>query len=409
MSAFTRRLQRTHAVEVAPPQSNITHGEQLTVSDVGPWSLQGVSQGSEALQMMTIPGRGYWRMDTPNEFSLATPYVYNNDPSNHGGIVPAGGMVIDGYSVAAGTRVVQFRDFSAGDFYVQYAGGAYMFRGCRVRNDTTSGASTFNDYNALSTWQNALHYCDMGCPSKESNGWGAAWKMLGGSGHRVYRTYVSDGLVGFQPNVRDVEITETMIANVVYYYGEKGTSGNGPDSSTLHLNGISVEGGARNLTIQRCWITVPSPDGATGANGSAAGQPGYGTQPGQVGYGNGTNPGRITMQTDCIAIFAITGSNDGVTIRDNYLGGSGYVLYAGNADGGAKNITLTGNKVTTKWWTNGGNFGPITDIPNWGSNGNVKSGNVWADDYGTGGNGCTALADRQYPTGNGPRTGATFV
>lgn len=70
---------------------------------------------------------------------------------------------------------------------------------------------------------------------------------------------------------------------------------------------------------------------------------------------------------------------------------------------------VTGNKITTRWWTNGGNFGAITDIPAWGSNGNSQSNNTWADDYGTGGNGCTALADRQYPAGNGPRAGTSFV
>jgi hypothetical protein len=85
------------------------------------------------------------------------------------------------------------------------------------------------------------------------------------------------------------------------------------------------------------------------------------------------------------------------------------VLYAGSADGQARNIHVTGNKITTKWWTNGGNFGAITDIPTWGSNGNYQTNNTWADDYGTGGNGATALANRQYPAGNGPRVGASFI
>jgi hypothetical protein len=244
----------------------------------------------------------------------------------------------------------------------------------------------------------------MGAPTKEGDAYGAFWKSLGGSNHRIYRTYSSNGLVGFQPNRPNFEITETLIENIPFYYGEMGTNGTG-DSSVIHINGISVEGGASNLTIQRCKIVIPSPDGATGVNGSTAGKSGYGTQPGQVGYGAGTNPGRLVGQTDCIAVFAIGASNNGVTIKDNYLGGSGYCLYAGNADGQGQNIVVTGNKFTTQWWTNGGNFGPISDVPTWGANGNVKSGNVWADDYGTGGNGCTALANRQYPTGNGPRAG----
>jgi hypothetical protein len=385
----------------------VTHGDQLTTAHVGPWTLQGVAKGSEVLQVMTAPSRGYWRMDAPDEFStVASNYVYNNDPTNHGGVVPTGGMTIDGYTVAAGTRVIQFRDFSASEFYVQGQGGSYLFRGCKWLTDQTSGSSTFNDYVALSTWSNALHYCQMGAPTKEGNAYGAFWKSLGGSGHRVLRCYTSNGLVGFQPNRPNFEITETIIENIPFYYGELGTSGLG-DNSVIHINGISVEGGASNLTIQRCKILIPSPDGATGANGSAAGQSGYGTQSGQIGYGAGTNPGRLVGQTDCIAVFAISASNNGVTIKDNLLGGSGYVLYAGNADGNGTNIAVTGNKFTTKWWTNGGSFGPLSDAPVWGSNGNVKSGNVWADDYGTGGNGCTALADRQYPTGNGPRAGTS--
>ena len=36
---------------------------------------------------------------------------YNNDPNNHGGIVPAGGATIDGFTVPAGTWVAQFNDF----------------------------------------------------------------------------------------------------------------------------------------------------------------------------------------------------------------------------------------------------------------------------------------------------------
>ena len=60
--------------------TGITHGEQLTINSVGPWSLQNVANGTESLQAMTTPGRGYWRMDTPNEFSSTGTYVYNDDP-----------------------------------------------------------------------------------------------------------------------------------------------------------------------------------------------------------------------------------------------------------------------------------------------------------------------------------------
>lgn len=383
----------------------VTHGEQLTDAALGPWSLQGVGKGSETLESLSAPARGYWRFDTPDEFAPTSTYTYSDSASNKGGVVPAGGLTIDGYSATAGTRVVQFRDFSATDFYIRGSVGSFLFRGCRFRNDAIEGSSHFNDSTA--TYSMALHFCDMGGTNINTPS-GSFWKAIGGSNHRVYRTLISDTWVGLQPNVPNFEITECLIRDIHFAYGELGPNGNG-DSAVYHVNGISCEGSASGLLIQRCRITIPSPDTADGSTGSAAGQAGYGTQPGQTGYGSGTNPGRLIPQTDCIAVFAISGSNSGVQIKDNYLGGSGVCLYAGNADGGAQNIVVTGNKVTTRWWTNGGNFGAITDQPSWGSNGNSQSNNTWADDYGTGGNGCTAIADRQYPSGNGPRAGTSFI
>jgi len=379
---------------------SITHGEELLISDVGPWALQGVANGSEVLQAMTTPARGYWRIDTPSEFAPTSTYVYNNDPTNHGGVVPVGGMVIDGYTVPAGTIVCQFRSFDS-DFYAQSQSSKVMFRGCSWRTTTISGSSVINDSYSTTDWQCFMHFCDLGGIDKEHDG-GAFWKMLAGSGHRAYRLYMSDGFCGIQPNCHNVEITEIYIAGVLFLYGEAGTSGSGPDVTTGHVNGISTEGAVNGLTIQRCKITIPSPDGATGSTGSAPGQVGYGTQPGQLGYGAGSNPGRIVQQTDCIALFTIQGPNNQIRIVDNYLGGSGYCLYG--SDAGSTNNVYTGNKITTQWWTSGASFGPYTGTVAFGNNGNISSGNVWADDYGTSGNGCTAIADRQYPAGNGPRT-----
>lgn len=65
--------------------------------------------------------------------------------------------------------------------------------------------------------------------------------------------------------------------------------------------------------------------------------------------------------------------------------------------------------MSTKYWTNGGQFGGITDVPSWNSNGNYQADNLYIDDYGTGGDGATATADRQYPAGNGPRVGTSWV
>lgn len=407
MSRFTQRIARGKSTQTTSEVGDITHGEDLMVSDVGPWALQSVSRGSETLQAMTTPSRGYWRVDTSSEFVPSQIYTYDNNPSNHGGIVPTGGLTIDGYFVPAGTAVCQFRSFSDG-FYAQSVTAKLLFRGCSWRTTNIDGSSIINDaYSVAGNWQCFMHYCDMGAPSKETDG-GAFWKMIGGSNHRAYRTYISDVGCGIQPNVNGVEITEVFIDGILFLYGEMGTSGVGPDSTTGHVNGISLEGNIQDLTIQRCKIIIPSPDGATGSGGSDPGNPGYGTQPGQLGYGSGTNPGRIVGQTDCIALFTNQGVNTNILIADNYLGGTGYCFYGSDSGAGATtNNVFTGNKFSTKWWTNGGQYGPYTGSIVFGSNGNVNSNNTWADDYGSGGNGCTALFDRQYPLGNGPRVGTT--
>jgi hypothetical protein len=401
--------------------SSITHGDQLTVNHVGPWTLQGTAKGSESITALAGPSRGYWRFDTPDDFLPTTAWPTNANDANpsilnaaslKGGVVTGSPVIIDGYSVPVGTRIVQYRDFPDGyDFYAQGTTLKVMFRGCRFRwTSGTGGSGIFNDNGAPTAQQVMLHYCDLGLLSLDPpNGTQGLMhiKFLGGYGHRLLRNYYTRSSTFLQPNVGGSRIVENYIDEYIYAYGEAGPSGAGPDSTTLHLNGFSSEGGLTDTQILRNRIVCPSPDGSTGSTGFAAGQVGYGTKPGQIGYGAGSAPGRLTTQTDNIAIFAITNTNNGVTISDNYLGGAGYCLYAGNADGAAKNIVVTGNKFTTRWWTNAGSHGPITDVPAWGTNGNAQSNNTWADDYGTGGDGTTATSGRQYPTGNGPRKGTS--
>jgi hypothetical protein len=411
MSGFARRLQQAVRSETDSGDSGgaITHGEQLALASVGPWNLQTTAQGSESLEVVAVPSRGYFRGDAPEEFIPNQTYIYNDDPANKGGTVPAGGLTIDGYFVPAGTMVCQFQDLSGSDMYFQGMTGTFLFRGCRFRNNSTGDSAQFNVANSGSGLTIHTHYCDFGGlgPNEPD---GPFIKMIGGSNHRVYRCYFSYLATAIQPNVQGMEITENIIDKITYYYGEAGTSGAGPDSTTKHLNGISTEGGLTSLIIQRNRITVPSPDESTAAGGTNPGQPSYGSQSGQLGYGSGSNPGRLTTQTDCIALFTLQGDNigddtTGIQIKDNYLGGSGYCLYGSGP--AAKNNVYTGNKFTTKWWTDGANHGPYTGSVVFGSNGNVNSGNVWTDDYGTGGDGCTALTDRQYPAGDGPRIGQT--
>jgi hypothetical protein len=296
-----------------------------------------------------------------------------------------------------------------------------MFRGCRWRFTTgLGGQGLFNDNTATSSQHVYMHYCDFGMTAPDMAATAAGLvhiKMLGGLNHRMHRNYSTFSSTFYQPNTQGCVLSENYVDDYVFAYGEKGLSGVGPDSTTYHNNGISCEGGITSIEIVRNRIICPSPDPATGVNGfTAAGQTGYGTQSGQVGYGAGTNPGRVIGQTDCIALFSSNtlpnqGTSPGsILIDSNYIGGAGVSAYLGNALGNCTNIHVYNNKWTTKYWPNGGAFGAATDIPSWGTNGNDQSGNVWADDYGSAANpGSTALADRQYPLGNGPRVGTSVL
>ena len=357
----------------------VAHGSELTINSVGPWTLQGVAKGSESIDTATLPGRGYWLMDTPSEWAPTGAYVYNNSSSNHGGVVPAGGMVIDGYTVPAGTVVAQFRNFSASDFSAQGQAGSYVFRGCRFRNNAIGQSSQFNDYTA--TYTNRLMYCDIGSTSSADVDWqGAFWKAIGGTDHVMLRNYCSFQYVTFQPNVPNCHFVENLVEDLIYYYGETGPPGDGP----LHMACIGSEGGGSGYRVMRNKIIPASPDagGHTFINGSS------------IAF-EGTNG---LAYSDCQVV-------------DNYLSGFNYVILNFGEVVGSTGVVVTGNKVTTKWFTDGG-VGGVEQVgphpPAWGSSGNVKSGNVWADDYGTGGTGTgTPLGSRQYPSGNGPRAGTT--
>lgn len=405
----------------------VTHGDQLTIYDVGPWALQQQYPGDELLAASpALPVRGYYRFDEPAEFLSDTPWPANandsnpdvlNDPDLHAGVVTGAPVTIDGYSIPVGTYILQFYEWpDNSEFYAQTTALKILFRGCRWRHSLgLSGAGLFNDANAQAAQQIMTHYCDVGMQSADpANGASGMMhiKNLAGTNHRYLRGYHSLTSTFFQPNTQGCQFIENYCTDMVYSYGEAGPNGTF-DSAAYHNNGISSEGGLQRISILRNRLVFPSPDPAIGSTGTAAGQIGYGTQPGQTGYGAGSNPGRGLYQTDCIALFAITGPNQGaspgdILIDGNLLGGTGYCLYAGNADGNAQGIHLTNNRFTTRHWTNGANFGPIADVPAWGSNGNFEANNTWADDFGSGGDGFTLLADRGKPWGNGPRRGRSI-
>jgi hypothetical protein len=352
----------SQATTQTPSSGTITHGEQLTINDVGPWSLQAVAKGSESLDTVSLPSRGYWRGDTPNEWSPTGNYVYNNSPSNKGGVVPAGGMVIDGYTVPAGTRVAQFRNFSAGDFYVT-SGQNILFRGCRWRH-TNRAPGDFNCAAGQTSRIWILH-CDSGGVGAADAQYNEVPIKLAsaGSGSAVYRCYISYTTSGIQINASGVDVVENFIEKLTLFYGSPGPPG---ESGEKHLNGITVNGGENCMRVLRNRILVATPDEA----------------------------GHAIIQTDCISFFQDfgtfpgTGTNPqdgtiGYRVMDNYIGGTGFCLYAGKNAGSASNsvnnMVVTGNKITNQWYPNGGSFGSIAAEPAWGTLGNVKSNNTIAE------------------------------
>ena len=358
MSAFTRRLQkvsRTTAV-TSPVGGEITHGDQLTIADTAHLAL-GVSSGQ--LLSQTTPGRGYFRGDTPFEFVPNQTYVYNDDPTNKGGIVPAGGMTIDGYAIPAGTYVAQFQTFSS-DFYVSGTNNL-LFRGCRMRGPSVAPGY----WNTAAGWTGKLFimYCDLGGLGAQNADYNeVAIKISSGSGGVVYRNHISYTTTGIQINTNNYDLTENYIEKLTYYYGPNPPPG---ESTDKHLNGITLNGGEACIRILRNHIVAVNPDEA----------------------------GRTINQTDCISFFQDfgtfpgTGQNSdgtyGYRVLDNYIGGTGYCFYAGMNTGqpatSVQNMYVTGNKVTTSIYSTGGSFGAIAAIPTWGSYGNVNSNNTWAD------------------------------
>jgi hypothetical protein len=365
----------------------ITHGADLTINDVGPWKLQGVPKGQEVLQDLTPTGRLSLH---PNwgrpSWIPATPYVYNNNPNNHGGIVPAGGLTIDGYFVPAGTWVAQFYNFKDGVVIEGNYGGAggsfpgVLFRGNRMRGNW--GAPGWVNFNAVSnggiTW---LMYNDAGgtsyvppniCESIfESKGYGND-KMY------VIRNYltVASTLV-FLRNDGDMAV-ENYGGDVTRYY---------PDD-TYHLNGIA-NGGGEDATM---WLRNHLD---------------FDPQPGSSPYYKPQND-VIQMAADGGAYMGTATNYDGTPgyqIRDNFLAGAEHVLQLGldksNTANDVRNVVVTGNKFSTKWFQNSGNTAISYKNPVWNTLGNTWSNNTWFDDYGAG----TGLTGRQYPNGDGPRKG----
>lgn len=327
--------------------TTITHGSQLTSAMTGPGAL-----GISSWEVMALPGRGYWRGDTPLEFSLASAYTYNNNLANKGGVVPAGGVAIDGFTVPAGVIVVQFRDFSAGNFYLTSSQN-YLFRGCRFRGPSVS-IGYFN-CDPAHTGFLRLHFNDLGglgSASGDSNN--VPIDIKAASGLVIYRNRIQFTTTGIQWNIAaPTDIIENFISDLTTF------------GTTAHLNGIMSNGGETCCRILRNNVVIQHPD----------------------------TSGRDVSQTDCIGFFqdfgafpgtgTNTDSSVGYFVDSNYVGGTGYCFYAGVNPGkpptSVNNLKFTNNLVTTSVFSTGGSFGPITAEPPWTSQGNAATNNKWND------------------------------
>ena len=136
----------------------------------------------------------------PASAGAAPAYVYNNNPSNLGGIVPSGGMVIDGFAVPGNAYVFQFMDVSWNGVSIAATARDMVFRGCRGRGTTVPATGFFNPGAALYAGQIFFMYCDVGGSGSGSDGPAAGCiKMLNCGGFTAYRCYLSDAATMLQP------------------------------------------------------------------------------------------------------------------------------------------------------------------------------------------------------------------
>lgn len=328
---------------------------------------------------LPIPGGG-WRIDGTDELAAggactlwasgaSTVYAYNNNPANTGGIVPSGGLVIDGFPVPAGTYVFQFWDWSGYGPTMYNGAPGVVFRGCRARSTAYgSGSGYFPTDLGPPAFNSPLWflYCDMGgCSAPDVLS--IPLKIEASGGVTIYRTYFSYTATDVQPN------GSTGAIDIIETFHEKLTHHNGD-----HLNGISTSGGETNCRFLRNSMVFTEYD----------------------------ENGVQVQDTDCIAFFWDTmgqtypgsGLNPdgtpGYQVTGNYMGGTGYCFYPPTSGkywpGGSaqpSNVVFRDNLITTGVYPvnstsdgpGGGYDGPIYGGLLWGANGNAQSNNLWAD------------------------------
>ena len=83
-------------------------------------------------------------------------------------------------------------------------------------------------------------------------------------------------------------------------------------------------------------------------------------------------------QTDAVSLFEDFGVQANRTITNNLLAGGGYAIYGGQNNGGpaTSNIVITGNRISTLYFKQGGAFGPVANFNSSGV-GNIWQNNIW--------------------------------
>ena len=296
-------------------------------------------------------------------------YVYNNLKTNVGGIVPAGGAVIDGFQVDAGTYVWQFLDLSYIDLALHQGGPSVVFRGCRCRQN--GSAPGIFDCGIGYTGKIMISYCDfggLGAPADQIQE--VPVKIDNCGGILIYRSYFSYFTTGVQPIApADPNGQRDTIEN----YLEKITRLGGD-----HLDGQQVNGDQANLRYLRNYSVAQKYDD----NGTIVSDTGcfsmfQDTANGQPTYylGGGINPLDGTV---------------GYRVTHNYVGGNGYCFYLNSGPAPGNDLYFANNLITTSIYPigytadgeqgyGGGYDGPVDSAPVWNQAGNYQENNLWAD------------------------------
>lgn len=332
----TASKDKTPSKDSKPPSdgtvSSITHGSQLTKAHVGPAAI-GLN---------------------PAACTIAPGSVGTTKPSWVTRTVGAGGEVIDGFQVPAGVWVVEGCTITSSFQIYGNAGSGTAYKGMVVRGCEMRFAETVVPGIYVREQANApiwLLHNDMGSPSPSQGNMTPIANIDGspGAGSYIYRNFISRTSTGIQINADNGHVIENYVEDLLLY------------EPSLHLNGFTTNGGIKGIEILRNHIVVNSPDSA----------------------------GHQITQTDAISFFQDFGDFQGTApggyqVKDNFIGGGGYALYAGMNSGkpatSVKNMIVTGNKFTTiGTWPNSGYWGPVAAEPVWGQYGNLWSSNTWAD------------------------------